>query len=121
MNLMDTIDVFNGPNGTFAHETVKRALYARACESNDRAWPAWSKRETVAVAIVLISRERLLYDEDMGFRTLPEAARFVSNTLLHPLGTDDEMKGFFAAIRARVDAEHFDVVWDGEPRAYSNC
>lgn len=118
---VNAVAVFDGPNGTFATETVKRALYAHACESADRAWPVWSKREAVAVAIVLMSRDVLLHDEDMRFRTLPDAARFVSDSLLHPLGTDDDMKAFFAAIRAQVDAERFDFAWEGQPRQYSNC
>ena len=102
-------DPFTGPERDVATETVHRARVALACNDAGEPWPAWSGRETAAVAIVLADTGRLKAE---GLHSLKDALQYVTDGMLHPPATDADAKAFFAAIRAQVDAAAFAKAWD---------
>jgi hypothetical protein len=119
---MITLDDFSGPNQRFAFKTAERVVTAINCENQGEPWPAWSTREALSVALVLLNIP-ILHEE--GFMTLPEAAQYISDSMDHPFANDEEAKAFFAGIRACVEQERFTALWEhhrGErgtsPRAY---
>lgn len=83
----------------FADATVDRARAARQAESVGTWWPAWSDRETVAVAVALEDMRKL---ETYGFTDLETAMRFVADG---GLDAPDDLTAYFAGIRARMAGE----------------
>lgn len=108
-------DPFTGPERGFATETVHRARVALACNEAGEAWPAWSGRESAAVAIVLAETARLKAE---GLHSLKDAVQYVCDGMLHPPQTLEDAKVFFATIRARVDADVYAKAWGqiGDPQ-----
>lgn len=65
----------------FADATARRSRFALGCNKNGKAWPGWSSRETVAVALVLNDTEAMRAE---GCNNRESAMRFVADGNFEP-------------------------------------